>query len=653
MCGIAGFLRKEPDTNRDELNTIITKMSNTLVHRGPDDAGAWCDEASGIALGHRRLSIIDLSAAGHQPMVSANGRFVVVMNGEIYNHNELKQEEGIADYPFRGHSDTEVALAAIQNWGIEKAHKEFIGMFAFAVWDREDKTLYLSRDRLGEKPLYYGFLGGSLLFASELKALRVHPDWDAAINNYAIALLARYSYIPAPYSIFREIKKLAPGTILKYSPGKRDMEPELTTYWSCEEVVLDAISKNRNRDEKEAVDELDMLLTDTIRGKMIADVSLGAFLSGGIDSSLIAALMQKESTVPVKTFSIGFYEKEYNEATYAKEVAEYLGTDHTELYVTPEETWSVIPNIPKLFDEPFSDSSQIPTFLLSELTRKNVKVALSGDGGDELFGGYNRYFAAIELLNNIDKFPSVIRKQLGNAVLWLGASRIDSIYKVVKPLLPGKYKFEHLGMKLQQLVKEWDSLSIDSIYPNMISLWTRPSEIVNGTEDPDILSGFMTTAERIRHFSERMMFLDTVTYLPNDILVKVDRTSMAVSLEVRVPFLDHRIVEYIWNLPDHFKIRNGKGKLLLRQVLDRYVPGRLVNRPKMGFGVPIDHWLRGPMREWAENLISRERLNREGFFNPDPIREKWEQHLEGKLSWHYMLWPVLMFQAWHEHWMEN
>ena len=556
MCGIAGFILNQPDKNKEELNSIINKMNNTIVHRGPDDAGIWCDENAGVSLGHRRLSIIDLSSAGHQPMISQNGRFIIVMNGEIYNHRDLSKEMNSLGYSFIGDSDTEVALACIQHWGVIKAMQKFVGMFAFGIWDRENRKLYLSRDRMGEKPLYYGRINSSFVFASELKALKAHPGWQGEINRDALSLLMKYTYIPSPYCIYVDINKLEPGTILEWSMESRKDEPKIYSYWSADKIVLNAMHGRRKRiNKKELINELDDLLHTTLKDQMIADVPLGAFLSGGIDSSAIVAIMQSESSRPVKTFSIGFHEDEYNEAVFAKQIAEHLGTDHTELYVTPEEAQSVIPKIPELYDEPFSDSSQIPTFLISELARKDVTVALSGDGGDELFGGYSRYLYGLDLWNKMSKIPEPARNYIGNIIL---KTSPDTINKFVKPLMflvPKQYRFQQFGQKLQKLANAWNTTTRESIYRQFITLWPNANEIVINSDGIDNMVKHELTLKDINSFPEWMMFTDMVTYLPDDILTKVDRASMAVSLEVRVPFLDHELVELAASMPPEMKLQ--------------------------------------------------------------------------------------------------
>jgi len=555
-------------------------------------------------------------------------------------------------YVFKGTSDTEIAVCAIQCWGLEEALKKFVGMFAFALWDRQSRELYLARDRLGEKPLYYGNIKNGFVFASELKSITTHPDWNGVINRNALAYQVKYTYIPSPHCIYAGLSKLEPGCYLEISTAGGNINVRSRSYWSAGMIVEQAVTKNRGGYDKVAlVDELDTLLLGTIEDKMIADVPVGAFLSGGIDSSLVVAHMQKLSSRPVKTFTIGFNEPEYNEATYAKDVARHIGTEHTELYVTPEETRAVIPRIPQIYDEPFSDSSQIPTFIISELASQDVTVALSGDGGDELFGGYTRYFIGMDLWNKISKIPGPVRSLAGKMINRVPDYRIDQMMKPVLPFLPEHLRHKQFGNKLHKLANIWNTSSEDSIYEGLISLWPDSDQVVIGAGPVDIKSGVESVTSHIDHFSEQMMYTDMVSYLPDDILVKVDRASMAVSLEVRVPFLDHRVVEFIWNQSPDLKITGNIGKWLLREVLHKYVPRELIDRPKMGFGVPLDHWLRGPLRDWAEDLISHERLTREGYLNPFPIRKRWEEHLSGNVSWQYQLWPIIMFQAWHEHWM--
>jgi asparagine synthase (glutamine-hydrolysing) len=626
-------------------------MTNTLTHRGPDAAGIWLDEKVGIALGHRRLSILDLRPSGSQPMVSESGRYVIVFNGEVYNFQQLKQELAGKNIKWRGSSDTEVMLAAFEAFGVKEAVKKFIGMFAFALWDRQEHRLYLLRDRLGIKPLYYGWAGKTFLFASELKALRAYPGWQAEINRDALALFLRHNYIPAPYSIYRGILKLLPGTILSISLNTdTGFLPEPDVYWSAREVAEEGLHNQLAGDESAVIERLEVLLKDAIGLRMIADVPLGAFLSGGIDSSTVVALMQAQSHKPVKTFTIGFEEEEYNEAAQAKAVAEYLKTEHTELYVTPEQAMAVIPRMSFFYDEPFADSSQIPTYLVSELTRQHVTVSLSGDGGDELFGGYNRYFWGRSIWQKIGWIPGGLRKLLSSGLTLLSPQAWDNLFMRLEPVLPGKARQRLPGDKLHKLAEILAVENPEAMYLGLVSHWKEPAVVVSGAVEPLTVLTDSRRWANLPDFTQRMMFLDLISYLPDDILVKIDRASMGVSLEARVPFLDHRIVEFAWQVPLSMKIRNGQGKWLLRQVLYKYVPEDLIERPKMGFGVPIDKWLRGPLRDWAESLLNEKRLKQEGFFNPAPIRQKWHEHLSGKRNWQYYLWDILMFQAWLERW---
>ncbi|MEW6682142.1 MAG: asparagine synthase (glutamine-hydrolyzing) [Nitrospirota bacterium] len=653
MCGLAGMLGLKA-LDKPNVSSVTRQMIGQLHHRGPDDQGVWCDTDAGIALGHRRLSILDLSPEGHQPMHSACGRYVIAFNGEVYNFGEIKAalEKQGADPKWRGHSDTEVVLAAISAWGLKQALARFVGMFAFAIWDRLEHCLYLSRDRLGEKPIYYGWCGNVFLFGSELKALRAHPAWRGEIDRDALALYFRHNYVPTPYSIYRGVFKLVPGTYLQLTAEdalKQDL-PQPVTYWSAKHVAEEGTRRLFQGDEREAISQLEHLLREVVAGKMVADVPLGAFLSGGIDSSTVVALMQAQSRRPVKTFTIGFYEQGYNEAEYAREVAKHLGTDHTELYVTPEEVMDVILRLPDLYDEPFSDSSQIPTFLISQLARRHVTVSLSGDGGDELFAGYNRYFWGRNIWKTVGWMPRGMREMAARAVTAVSPQGWDRLFDSLGPLLPSRIKQQAPGDKLHKLA---DILSVDSpeaMYHGLVSHWRNPASVVLCAGEPPTILTDKAQWANLSDFTQRMMYLDTVSYLPDDILVKVDRASMAVSLEARVPFLDHRVVEFAWRIPLSMKIRQGQGKWLLRQVLYCYVPKALIERPKTGFGIPLDRWLRGPLREWAEELLDEKRLKDEGFFNPAPIREKWLEHLSGKRSWQYHLWDVLMFQAWKERW---
>ncbi|MGH8579192.1 MAG: asparagine synthase (glutamine-hydrolyzing) [Gammaproteobacteria bacterium] len=661
MCGLAGFVNAESASPPEEMSAVAREMANRLNHRGPDDFGVWVDSATGVALGHRRLSILDLSPQGHQPMLSACGRYVIVFNGEIYNHQELRQELECSFFPhpfpvtrvgatWRGHSDTEVMLAAIRRWGLEAAIGKFVGMFAFVFWDRENRTLTLARDRLGEKPLYYGWQGDVFLFASELKALRAYPGFRAEISRDALALFLRHNYIPAPYTIYRGIYKLPPGTFLPVSREDRGVAP--VSYWSAREVVEQGQRCPFQGSEAEAAGELERLLRQAIAGQMVADVPLGAFLSGGIDSSAVVALMQAQSPRPVRTFSIGFWEKGYNEAEHAKAVARHLETEHTDLYVREEEALAVIPQLPELYDEPFADSSQIPTYLVSKLARQHVTVSLSGDGSDELFGGYNRYFWASNIWRKLGWLPAPMRLALAALLIRVRPQEWSSVFRRFQCFLPGRWRYANAGDKLHKLADVLAVKTPEEIYYQLVSHWEKPAQVVVNGQEPRTVLTDSTGWAQLPDFAHRMMYLDLVSYLPGDLLVKVDRAAMQVSLETRVPYLDHRVVEFAWRLPLTTKIRNGHGKRLLRRVLYRYVPEGLIERPKMGFGVPLDVWLRGALRPWAEGLLDEQRLAGEGFFNPVPIRQKWAEHLGGSRNWAYHLWDVLMFQAWLEHWGE-
>lgn len=625
-------------------------MSRKIAHRGPDDWGVWTDAVFGIALSHRRLSVLDLSAAGHQPMVSGSGRFVIAFNGEIYNHLELRKELG--EIAWRGHSDTETLLAGFDAWGVESTLARAVGMFAIALWDREERSLCIARDRLGEKPLYYGWQGDALLFGSELKALKSHPAFRGEINRDALTLLLRHNYIPAPHSIYRGIQKLPAGTVVRFMMGSGNLEignyPEPRAYWSLRSTVDDAFAKPFAGDDRDAIDALELQLKESIGLQMIADVPLGAFLSGGVDSSTIVALMQAQSSRPVKTFTIGFQEDGYNEAEYSRAVAKHLRTEHTELYVTPDEARSVIPRLPTLYDEPFSDSSQIPTFLVSQMARQHVKVALSGDGGDELFGGYNRYFLMRKIWRYVRRLPPEMRHAIVSAIEAIPPRAWNLVYGGIAKVLPRNLRSVQLGDKTHKLAEIFECKDPEAIYYGLISHWKQPMDVVMGAREPETIMTHSRDSEGIPDIEQFMMYLDALSYLPDDVLVKVDRAAMGVGLETRAPFLDHRVVELAWRLPLSMKIRNGQGKWILRQVLNKHVPKVLTDRPKMGFGVPIDSWLRGPLREWAEALLNEGRLRREGFFNPEPIRQKWAEHLTGQRNWQYHLWDVLMFQAWLE-----
>jgi asparagine synthase (glutamine-hydrolysing) len=617
MCGVTGFFRRAgglaPGT-REQLAT----MTSSLVHRGPDASGAWLDPDTGIALGHRRLSILELSDAGSQPMTSHSGRYVLVINGEIYNHLEIREalaRDG-GEPAWRGHSDTETLLAAFDRWGAVAGFCRSVGMFALALWDRQEQVLTLARDRLGEKPLYYGEQGEFLLFGSELKALRAHPAFRADVDREQVAIYLHRGYVPAPKSIYRGICKLPPGCLVQFGRGQtRGPPPEPRAYWSLGEVASGGLQQPFDGSDAQALDRLDAVLSRAVASQSVADVPLGAFLSGGIDSSTVVALMQAQSSRPVRTFAIGFQEDAFNEAPHARAVAAHLRTEHTELIVTPREAMDVIPRLPRLYDEPFGDSSSIPTFLVAELARRHVTVSLSGDGGDELFGGYTRYGRGRRLWRALRHVPGFLRPMLAPA----------------------------FGAHLARFVK---SSSARDLY-DAVMLDPAAGGIVLGCDGRLPAASVALNDEFAgRDFYQAMMLADGTTYLPDDILVKVDRASMGVSLESRVPMLDHRVVEFAWQLPLHMKLRNGEGKWLLKQLLGRYVPAALHDRPKQGFGMPVGDWIRGEMRDWAESLIGEERLRREGFFDMRRVRAHWLRHLERKTRSGEGIWRLLMFQAW-------
>jgi asparagine synthase (glutamine-hydrolysing) len=644
MCGFSGFLDPQGRYGEAEAKAFVTAMADAIRARGPDDGGSWVDPDAGYAVGFRRLSIIDLTASGHQPMLSSDGRYVIAFNGEVYNACTIRPDLERLGVRFRGHSDTEVLVEAVAAWGIEKTLGRISGMFAIAFWDRRERRLTLARDRLGKKPVYWGWNGGMLFFGSQPKSFARHPGWRGELDRDSLAAYVRFGYVPAPRSIYRGIRKLEPGHFVTIGADGTSQD---TCYWDARVVALAGVHQPFSGSDTEALDGLEERLAAAVRDRMVADVSLGAFLSGGIDSSLVVALMQAQSTAPVQTFSIGFAESNYDEAPYAKGVAAHLRTDHHELYVEPRHALDLIPDLPDWYDEPFADSSQLPTYLVCEMTRRHVTVSLSGDGGDELFAGYGRYAYLRELCAPAVSVPASMRGALialltrVPAVWWDRSARL-----LPRPMRPG-----NAGDRAKRLAQLLRPSGRDRLYLDLVTHWHHPEALVHDAHESLAPYWHGAWAEDLPDDTDRMQLIDTITYLPDDILTKVDRASMAVSLEARAPLLDHRVVEYAWRLPRHMKERNGATKWALRQVLYRHVPRALIERPKMGFGVPIDAWLRGPLRDWAEALLAEDRLREEGIFDPGPIRARWHEHLAGTTDWHYSIWVILMFQAWKERWL--
>ncbi len=653
MCGIAGFLERGANATPAAMRSAVKAMAQRLTHRGPDANGIWCDHQAGIALGFRRLAILDLTPTGNQPMASSDGRYTVVYNGEIYNYRELKatlEHEGGTRW--RGTSDTEVMLEAFARWGIERTLKSLNGMFAIAIWDKRERTLSLARDRLGEKPLYYGWSGKSFLFGSELKALAAHPAWSGEIDRGAVSLLLRYDYIPGPHAIFENIAKLPPGHFLQIKVGVAvpGTVAPAQPYWSAAEAALRGLEAPFEGSEDEAVEALDALLRDAIALRLEADVPVGVFLSGGIDSATITGIAQAVSRRPVNTFSIGFEDPRFDEAPEAAAVAKHLGTDHTELTATEAEALATVPDLPVVYDEPFADISQIPTLMLSRLTRRHVTVGLSGDGGDELFCGYPRYRRAAREWQRIAGLPEALRRGAGGMARAVPAGALDAGLGWMTAIAGRRRRWGRPGSKLRWRLEGLASPGAMAVYRQQLTRWQGVERLVPGSQNYETAYDRGGPSDALGTVLDQAMYRDAIAYLPDDILVKVDRASMAASLEARAPLIDHRLVEFAWSLPASMKLRGGQSKWILRQVLKRYVPEGLTDRPKSGFDPPLGEWLRGSLRDWAEALLAPERLAREGFIDPRPVQRCWREHIGGGRNWRHELWGVLSFQAWLERW---
>ena len=642
MCGFAGILSLKKNVQSEHLYL----MQQAIIHRGPDSNGIWVSENNFVGFCHNRLSIIDISSAGAQPMKSQNGRYIISFNGEIYNHLDIRTEllKESSDLNFISSSDTETLLVCFENWGIQKTLSKIVGMFAFSLWDFQENALFLCRDRMGEKPLYYGWLNDTLFFGSELKALKAHPNFNANIDHAALGMFFRYSYVPAPHSIYSNIKKLIPGTILKVdSSGKSETE----IYWDLNNIVSNGVKNQYNGNDKEAIEDLDLMLNQTILDQQISDVPIGAFLSGGIDSTLISSIMQANSNTNINTFTIGFKDDKYNEGKYALEIAKYLKTNHHELYLSANDIISEVPKMGSIYDEPFADSSQLPTYFVSALAKQTVTVALSGDAGDEIFGGYNRYTQA----SKFSKYSPITKKVLVKILNQFSPNQIDFIYALLKPLLPKSIKSSNPGNHYTKIIKLLQQDTNWDIYQCLVSICSSPNSLMKEGFVNDGINNFtkhiFVNSMGLEH---QMMLSDSLTYLSDDILCKVDRASMSVSLESRVPFLDHRIVEFSSTLPLNMKIRDGKGKWILRKLLEKYVPNQLLDRPKMGFGLPLDIWLRGPLKEYAYSLLSEKKLNEDEFIDQQKVSKLWEEHLSGIKNHQHVLWNIIMYQSWKEKW---
>ncbi|MEM6780546.1 MAG: asparagine synthase (glutamine-hydrolyzing) [Pseudomonadota bacterium] len=649
MCGITGFLNIKGDMDRREIQAVATRMHEAIAHRGPDDADVWQDPDVSIVLAHRRLSIIDLSAEGRQPMVSGSGRYVCVYNGEIYNYLDIRADLDALGHSFRGRSDTEVMLSAFDQWGVNQSLQKLNGMFAIVLWDRQERQIHFIRDRFGKKPLYIGWAGQNLVFSSELKSFHQHPDFEPEIDRNALANYMQYACVHAPFSIFKNVWQLLPAGRLTLSVGAMnagsDLSQAMETYWFMPDVVNEARANPIQKSENEVIDEFEGLLKNATAQRMISDVPLGAFLSGGIDSSVVVALMQQSASAAVKTFSIGFEEQAYNEAEHAKKIAEYLGTDHQEFYVTPKEAQDVIPTLPDMYDEPFADSSQIPTHLVSKYARAQATVVLTGDGGDEILGGYERHFMVPAAWKKVSWMPHFMR-MFGAAVL---KTLPENVYNVMRPGYP------QFGRRIHKLAGMVAMNDPNMIYSYLMSSWHYPEHVVKESKNPIVPLLDSVWQPQGLNFSESMMYGDSLSYRPNDLMVKMDRASMAVSLEARAPLMDYKLFEYVWRLPHDLKVRGLSGKWLLKQVLKRHVPEELYERPKMGFGVPINEWLRGPLKDWAGDLLNPAIVKDQGFLNADLVDKAWQDHNKGITtnSTGSHLWTALMFQAWYERWMKK
>jgi asparagine synthase (glutamine-hydrolysing) len=653
MCGITGFINPGMIGDSEGLLALSDHMADTLAHRGPDASGSHADPKIGLGLAHRRLSVLDLSDSGAQPMHGADGRFVLSHNGEIYNFLELRkelEELGGPFLPWRSNSDTEVMLAAFQAWGIETALTRFTGMFAFALWDRDQRVLHLARDRMGEKPLYYGRANRGVVFSSELKALRAYPHFRPELDLEALSLYLRFQYVPEPRSIYKDIFKLSPGHLLTIRADNPTLfKPE--PYWTLRDTANRAQADPFTGGEKEAADQLESLLRKTIRNQMLSDVPLGVLLSGGIDSSLVTALMQAESDRPARSFTIGFSDKDYDESTDARRVANHLGTEHTELFVTPDHVLDLIPRLPTLYDEPFADASQIPSFLVAKMTRQHVTVCLTGDGGDETFAGYNRHFWSPAIWDRIKNVPPALRSIAASSARFISPKAYDAMFRLAGDLMPHAARIRTPGHKTHKLADVLSSETREELYKRLSSTWFDPSALLTTGVEPHTVLDSRETWPNLTDYTRWMQYMDTVTYLPGDILHKVDRATMGVALESRAPFLDHRVIEFAWRLPLHMLLKGKEGKRILRTILYKHVPRNLVERPKMGFGIPIDNWLRGPLKSWAHDLLSPSRITSQGLFNPSEISRQLADHMHGKRDNQYRLWNLLMFQTWFDKWM--